>query len=59
MFLATLVVLAPAAGAAPSAPTFAPPTYVDQTLAGGEPTIFADTLHGRLIYTSHEGTTHL
>jgi hypothetical protein len=33
--------------------------YVDQTLAGGEPTIFADALHGRLIYTSHEGTTHL
>src|SRR5207237_103754 len=27
--------------------------------AGGEPEVFADTLHGRLIYTSHEGTTHL
>ena len=42
-----------------SAPTFAPPIYVDQALAGGEPTIFDDSLHGRLIYTSHEGTTHL
>ena len=42
-----------------STTTFAPPVYVDQQLAGGEPTVFADTLHGRLIYTSHEGTTHL
>jgi hypothetical protein len=56
---ALVVVFAPGAGAAPSAPTFAPPAYVDQTLAGGEPTIFADELHSRLIYTSHEGTTHL
>ena len=48
-----------AGGAAPSAPTFAPPIYVDQQLAGGEPEVFADTLHGTLIYTAHEGTTHL
>jgi hypothetical protein len=41
------------------APSFTPPIYVDQQLAGGEPEVFADTLHGRLIYTSHEGTTHL
>src|SRR5919201_589390 len=47
------------AGAATSGPAFAPPIYVDQQLAGGEPEVFADTLHGRLIYTSHEGTTHL
>jgi hypothetical protein len=40
-------------------PTFAPPAYVDQQLAGGEPEVFADTLHGTLVYTSHEGTTHL
>jgi hypothetical protein len=45
--------------AAPAATTFAAPVYVDQGLAGGEPTIFDDTLHGRLIYTAHEGTTHL
>jgi hypothetical protein len=44
---------------ASSGPTFAPPIYVDQQLAGGEPEVFADTLHGRLIYSSHEGTTHL
>jgi hypothetical protein len=58
--LSALAVALPGASAAgPSAPTFAPPIYVDQTLAGGEPEIFADTLHGRLIYSSHEGTTHL
>src|SRR5204863_5394448 len=45
--------------AAPAAPAFAPPAYVDQGLAGGEPTVFDDALHGRLIYTAHEGTTHL
>ncbi|HSX23176.1 MAG TPA: hypothetical protein VLE97_10435, partial [Gaiellaceae bacterium] len=39
--------------AGPSAPTFAPAVYVDQTLAGGEPEVFADSLHGRLIYSSH------
>src|SRR5881398_676145 len=51
--------LASANAAAPSGPTFAPPVYVDQQLAGGEPEVFADTLHGTLIYTAHEGTTHL
>src|SRR6266851_9817728 len=51
--------LARGSAAGPSGPTFAPPTYIDQQLAGGEPEVFADTLHGRLIYTSHEGTTHL
>src|SRR6266852_5413552 len=45
--------------AGPSVPTFAAPLYVDQQLAGGEPEVFADTLHGRLIYSAHEGTTHL
>src|SRR5213593_1431201 len=39
--------------------SFTPPIYVDQQLAGGEPEVFADTLHGTLVYTSHEGTTHL
>src|SRR5256885_7809611 len=35
------------------------PIYVDRDLAGGEPTVMADQLHGTLVYTSHEGTTHL
>src|SRR6266536_2155064 len=51
--------IASVAGAGTSAPTFAPPVYVDQELAGGEPEVFADTLHGTLVYSAHEGTTHL
>ena len=38
---------------------FAPPIFVDQNLAGGEPLVTADPVHGTLVYTSHEGTTHL
>src|SRR5881275_546646 len=52
-------VLAARGSAVTPGPTFAPPVYVDQDLAGGEPEVFADTQHGTLIYTSHEGTTHL
>ena len=66
MWIAALPVAAVLAGyltggsaAGPPGPTFAPPVYVDQQLAGGEPEVFADTLHGTLIYTAHEGTTHL
>jgi hypothetical protein len=38
---------------------FQGPQYVDPGLAGGEPLVFADLQHGDLLYTSHEGTTHL
>jgi hypothetical protein len=38
---------------------FDKPVYVDSELAGGEPLIFADYKHGTIIYSSHEGTTHL
>jgi hypothetical protein len=59
---------APAAAAAPSvaagkacpapAPlSFAEPTYVDTTRAGGEPLV-ATLPDGRLIYSAHAGTTH-
>lgn len=52
--------LATAAAGAQAAPvSFAKPTFVSTTLAGGEPLVFADTKHGTLLYTSHEGTTHL
>jgi hypothetical protein len=51
------------AGKALSAKTpgvaFGPAVYVDQQLAGGEPEVLADPLHGTLVYTAHEGTTHL
>jgi hypothetical protein len=55
----TAILLASPGAAKVAGPTFAPPVYVDQQLAGGEPEVFADTLHGTLVYTSHEGTTHL
>jgi hypothetical protein len=38
---------------------FSAPQYVDTGLGGGEPSVFADTIHHTIIYTSHEGTTHL
>ena len=58
--VATLAgVLATRGSAVAKGPTFAPPVYVDQDLAGGEPEVFADANHGTLIYTAHEGTTHL
>jgi hypothetical protein len=47
------------ASAGGSVTHFAPAVYVDQHLAGGEPEVIADTLHGTLVYSSHEGTTHL
>jgi hypothetical protein len=58
---ATLFVLssASAPGHTNAAVSFSSPQYVDQQLAGGEPEVLADPLHGTLVYTSHEGTTHL
>ena len=38
---------------------FAAPTYVDKVRAGGEPGIIHSTKFGDLVYTAHEGTTHL
>src|SRR4051795_1988130 len=63
--LAVLAALAAAlatggvAQAAPSGLGFRPPIFVDRGLAGGEPLVFADPVHHTLVYTSHEGTTHL
>jgi hypothetical protein len=47
-----------AAGPGPTA-GFAPAQFLDQELAGGEPIVFADPVTGNLIYSAHEGTTHL
>jgi hypothetical protein len=38
---------------------FSQPQFVDRELAGGEPLTIADPVHHTLVYTSHEGTTHL
>ena len=50
---------ATAGKACPTPPklSFAEPTYVDTTRAGGEPLVFTDP-SGRLMYSSHAGTTH-
>src|SRR5438067_13698812 len=59
---ATILTLGPVtgggAGKTPGV-AFGPPVYVDQELAGGEPLVLADPVHGTLVYTAHEGTTHL
>jgi hypothetical protein len=38
---------------------FSHPIFVDKQLAGGEPLVATDGHHQTLVYTSHEGTTHL
>ncbi len=58
-FLAGALVLPAHALADGPAIGFDKPVYVDTQLAGGEPLIFADYKHGTIIYSSHEGTTHL
>ena len=59
LVMATAVLaLAPAAAHAATL-GFAPPVYVDKTLAGGEPSVAYANKSGLLVYTAHEGTTHL
>jgi hypothetical protein len=51
-----------APGIASAAPFgFAPAKYVDDTgrLAGGEPVLTTDPIHHTIVYSSHEGTTHI
>ena len=38
---------------------FTRPQYVDQQLAGGEPLVIVDPARNNLVYTAHEGTTHI
>ncbi|MFL5885364.1 MAG: hypothetical protein ACJ77M_09865, partial [Thermoleophilaceae bacterium] len=60
MGLALFALAVPAAAARAATPDgFTAPSYVDTTLAGGEPLVLDDNVHHSLIYTSHEGTTHL
>jgi hypothetical protein len=58
-----LLLLAAAAGlavpASAGAVGFSAPQFVDRELAGGEPLVIQDPNHHTLVYTSHEGTTHL
>jgi hypothetical protein len=55
--IAAALSLAPAALGAPLG--FAPAQYVDQQLAGGEPVLLTDPVHHTIVYSSHEGTTHI
>src|SRR5438128_990806 len=55
--VALLCALAASAHAAPLG--FTRPSYVDQQLAGGEPLVTVDPTRNILLYTSHEGTTHV
>src|ERR687890_795384 len=62
LFRSILLVLAMAMLAIPAAAGaagFSQPQFVDRELAGGEPLVIADPVHHTLVYTSHEGTTHL
>src|SRR4051794_6193672 len=55
---AVAAALAPAsAAAAPFA--FAPPITLSDQLAGGEPVLLTDPVHHTIVYSSHEGTTHI
>src|SRR3954470_24864736 len=58
----TLVLLFGVLAALPAnagAVQFSHPIFVDKELAGGEPLVATDGRHRTLVYTSHEGTTHL
>src|SRR5437588_10932328 len=58
MFVGLVAALLPAtASAAPFG--FGRPVLVDRTLAGGEPSVAYAVKSGLLVYTAHEGTTHL
>ena len=55
--LGLLLVLAAPAGAANLG--FAPAQFVDPSYAGGEPVMQTDPIHHTIVYSSHEGTTHV
>ena len=57
--LALLVAALWAVPAAAAPLGFDKPVYVDQHLAGGEPVLLTDTVHHDIIYSTHEGTTHI
>jgi hypothetical protein len=54
-----LVAALPAAGKSANQPGFGKPVFLDQQLAGGEPFVIYSHVGHDLIYSSHEGTTHL
>jgi hypothetical protein len=57
--LAALLLAIPGGARAATPDGFTAPSFVDSVLHGGEPLVLDDTVHHSIIYTSHEGTTHL
>ena len=57
--LGALLALVVAGSASAAHLGYAKRQFVDPKLAGGEPFVLADNVHHTLIYTAHEGTTHL
>src|SRR5213593_4301529 len=57
--LLACALLALAVPSAARAVGFSQPQFVDRELAGGEPLTISDPVHHTIVYTSHEGTTHL
>jgi hypothetical protein len=57
--LTALLLIALSAPASAEPTTFFPAQYLDQTFPGGEPVVQVDTIHHTIVYSSHEGTTHL
>jgi hypothetical protein len=54
---ASLLLAAAPASAEPV--TFFGAQYLDQTFPGGEPVVQVDTVHHTIVYSAHEGTTHI
>ena len=59
LLTAVFAVALPVAGASAAPLGFGAPVKVDDQLAGGEPVTITDLVHHTLVYSSHEGTTHL
>src|SRR2546421_9775644 len=59
LFAGSLLAAMPAAGKSGSHLGFGKPVFVDTGLAGGEPFVIYSHVGHDLIYTAHEGTTHL
>jgi hypothetical protein len=59
LLLSVLAAAAVPASAHAAGIGFGSPVFVDKTLAGGEPSVAYALKSGLLVYTSHEGTTHL
>jgi hypothetical protein len=56
---AGLIVAGGAASAAAAGVSFSRPSFVDMARAGGEPSVIHSDRFGNLVYSAHEGDTHI